>query len=125
MDENQVSKIVLQAAIHVHQELGPGLLESVYETALEHELLKRGLRVRRQVPVPVTYDGIRLDDGFRMDLLVEECVVVELKSQEVVPPVAFKILLTYLRFSGCKLGLMINFHVERLVDGFQRVVNKL
>jgi len=125
MTENEIAKVVFDAALLIHQELGPGLLETVYETALEHELSKRGLKVRRQVALPVVYDGVKMEDGFRVDLLVEEKVVVEIKSLDAVPPVAYKILLTYLRFSECRLGLMVNFGLERLVDGFKRVANRM
>lgn len=125
MTENDVSRVVLDAAIKVHSILGPGLLETVYESALAHELDLRGLSYKRQQPLPVYYDGVKLDDGFRADLVVEGIVIVEVKSMEAVPRVAYKILLTYLRVSNLRLGLMINIGESSLLDGYRRVVNKL
>ena len=125
MSENDVAKIVVDCAYKVHTTLGPGLLESVYLIALQHEIRKRGLRAERQVPLPVVYDDITFDEGFRMDLIVEELVVVELKSVEDVHPVHKKQLLTYLRLSGKKLGLLINFGDVLIKDGISRVVNGL
>lgn len=109
----------------IHQTLGPGLLESVYEVVLAHELEGRGLRVERQVPIPVIYEGVHLGEGFRADLVVEGKVIVELKSIEQVAPVHKKQLLTYLRLCGMHLGILINFNVNLLKDGFHRVVDKL
>jgi GxxExxY protein len=123
--ENETAKQIVDAALSIHKALGPGLLESVYETALFHELVKRGLQVQRQVPVTFTYDGHRYDEGFRIDLLVEDCVVVELKSVEDVHPVHKKQLLTYLRLSGKRLGLLINFNATLLKHGITRIVNGL
>ena len=123
--ENETAKQIVDAALLVHRALGPGLLESVYETALFHELCKRGLPVARQVPVTITYDGHVYDEGFRLDLLVANCVVVELKSVETVHPVHKKQLLTYLRLSGRRLGLLINFNSALLKDGLARIVNGL
>jgi GxxExxY protein len=102
--------------------LGPGLLESVYETALAYELRKRGLSPATQVAMPVRYDGQQLESGFRVDLIVERCVIVELKSVETMNPVFEAQLLTYLRLSGVRLGFLINFGVRRLKDGIQRIV---
>lgn len=123
--ENQTATVIVDAALLVHRGLGPGLLESVYETALYHELRKRGLLVTRQEPVTFVYDSHRFDEGFRMDLLVADCVVVELKSVEQVHPIHKKQLLTYLRLSGKRLGLLINFNVALLKDGITRIVNGL
>jgi GxxExxY protein len=123
--ENETAKQIVDAALSVHRALGPGLLESVYETALSHELVKHGLKVERQVPVTFTYDGHRYDEGFRIDLLVDDCVVVELKSVEDVHPVHKKQLLTYLRLSGKRLGLLINFNSTLLKHGITRTVNGL
>ncbi len=123
--ENETAKQIVDAALLVHKALGPGLLESVYETALFHELVKRGLTVVRQVPVTFVYDGHVYDEGFRLDLLVADCVVVELKSVETVHPVHKKQLLTYLRLSGKRLGLLINFNSALLKDGVIRIVNGL
>ena len=125
MTENEIARIVVDAAIHVHRALGPGLLESVYERILEHELQKRGLLVERQVPVPVIYDGLTFDDGFRADLIVSGLVIVELKSIETLAPVHSKQLLTYLKLTGKKLGLLINFGEVLLKNGIHRVVNGL
>lgn len=123
--ENETAKQIVDAALLVHKALGPGLLESVYETALFHELVKRELPVARQVPVTFVYDGHVYDEGFRLDLLVADCVVIELKSVETVHPVHKKQLLTYLRLSGKRLGLLINFNSALLKDGVVRIVNGL
>ena len=125
MHENEISGIILDSAMKIHQTLGPGLLESDYEVVLAHELESRGLRVERQVPVPVIYEGVHLGEGFRADLIVEGKVIVELKSIEQVAPVHKKQLLTYLRLCGMHLGILINFNVNLLKDGFHRVVDKL
>jgi GxxExxY protein len=125
MTENEIAKEIVNAAFKVHTRLGPGLLESVYETVLAYELTSRGLRAVRQQPIPVVYDEIKMDDGFRADLLVESRVIVELKSLEVIAPVHKKQLLTYLRLSDRRLGLLINFGSELIKDGITRVVNNL
>jgi len=125
MRENEVASRVLNAAFEVHTTLGPGLLESVYETALFYELTVAGLHVERQKAIPLIYKGHKLEDGFRADLVVERCVEVELKSIELVPPVAYKILLSHLRLAELRLGLLINFGEEHLKNGIKRVVNGL
>ena len=125
MNENEIAKIIVDAAFQIHKRLGPGLLESVYEVVLAHELKKRGLRVNRQMPVAIVYDDIKFDEGFRADLTVEEKVIVELKSVEKVSPVHKKQLLTYLKLADKKLGLLINFGAELIRDGISRVVNNL
>ena len=125
MHENEVAKIVVDVAYQIHSRLGPGLLESVYEAVMAHELRKRGLHVETQVPIPVEWDGVKLEVGFRADLIVERCVIVELKSIEQVHPVHKKCLLTYLRLADRRLGLLINFGTELIKDGISRVVNKL
>jgi GxxExxY protein len=125
MDENEVAKKIVDAAYHVHKALGPGLLESVYETVLSFELEKRGLNVKRQVPVSIIYEGIRFDEGFRADLIVGDKVIVELKSVETVLPVHKKQLLTYLRLTDTRLGLLINFGSALIRNGINRVVNRL
>ena len=125
MDENEIAKIIVDAAFQIHKRLGPGLLESVYEVVLAHELKKRGLRVKRQVPVAIVYDDIKFDVGFRADLIIEDKVIVELKSVENVVPVHKKQLLTYLRLADKRLGLLINFGAELIRDGISRVVNGL
>jgi GxxExxY protein len=125
MGVNEITAAINAAAIHVHSELGPGLLESVYEAVLAYELVKRGLKVERQVPVLVLYDGREFGEGFRMDLLVENRVIVELKSVESVHPIHKKQLLTQLRLSGHKVGLPINFNEVLLKNGVTRIVNGL
>ncbi len=125
MHENEVAKIVVDVAYHIHTKLGPGLLESVYETVMMHELQKRGLHVEKHVGIPLEWDGIKLDLGFRADLIVEHCVIIELKSIEAVAPVHRKILITYLRLADRRLGLLINFGVELIKNGISRLVNKL
>jgi len=125
MTENEIAKIIVDVAYHVHKRLGPGLLESVYETVLAYELKKRGLKVERQVPVAIVYDEIKFDEGFRADLIVEDKVIAELKSVENVVPVHKKQLLTYLRLTDKRLGLLINFGSELIRDGISRVVNGL
>ena len=125
MTENEIAKIIVDAAFQVHKRLGPGLLESVYEVILAHELKKRGLIVKRQVPVPIVFDEIKFNEGFRADLIVEEKVIVELKSVEKVSRVHKKQLLTYLRLADKRLGLLINFGSELIRDGISRVVNGL
>jgi GxxExxY protein len=125
MHENEISGIILDSAMKVHRILGPGLLESVYEAVLAHELASRNLRVQRQVPVRVVYEGVEISEGFRADMIVEAKVIIELKSIEQVAPVHQKQLLTYLRLCDLHLGLLINFNVYLLKDGFHRVVDKL
>jgi GxxExxY protein len=109
MTENEISRQIVDAAFQIHTRLGPGLLESVYEVLMAHELRKRGLRVERQVPVRIAYDGIVFDEGFRADLIVEDLVIVELKSVERTAPVHGKQVLTYLRLTGKRLGMLVNF----------------
>jgi len=125
MTHNEISKVVIDAAIDIHRRLGPGLLESVYLVILAHELLKRGLRVEKEVPIPVVWDNLRFEAGFRADLIVENLVIVELKSIEAVAPVHKKKLLTYLRLADKRLGLLLNFGEVVLKDGIDRVVNGL
>ena len=125
MSENEISKHVLDAAFRVHTVLGPGLLESVYEAALTHELRKAGLAVDTQVPIPVVYDGVKLAIGFRLDVLVEEKVILELKSCENLAPIHSKQLLNYLRLADLRLGLLFNFNVESLKGNIIRLANNL
>lgn len=122
-DENAVSGAVVDASFKIHKELGSGLLESVYEAVLAHELAQRGFQVRRQVPVSIQYEGIRFDEGFRADLIVDDLVLVELKSVERLINSHKKQLLTYLRLTRRKLGLLINFGSPLLRSGIHRVVN--
>ncbi|MGH7794583.1 MAG: GxxExxY protein [Candidatus Binatia bacterium] len=125
MDVNEVSGSVVDAAMKVHTALGPGLLESAYEACLLHELRKRGRKVLSQVALPVVYDGVKIDVGYRIDLLVEDVVIVELKAIEKLSPIHDAQLLSYLKLGGYKLGLLINFNVLHLKDGIKRLVNKL
>lgn len=125
MNENELSNIILGEAINVHQQLGPGLLESVYEECLAYRLAKRELIVERQKPIPLVFEGVRLECGFRCDIVVERKVIVELKSVECLNDVHLAQVLTYLRLANIKLGLLINFNVVLLKDGMRRVVNKL
>jgi GxxExxY protein len=113
---------VVDAALKVHKALGPGLLESVYEICLAHELKSRGLAVERQVALPVTYDGVKLDAGLRLDILVERQVVVEVKAVEQMNPIYEAQLLTYLKLTGLRVGLLVNFNVKLLRDGIKRLV---
>ncbi len=125
MHENEISGIIVDCAFHIHTRLGPGLLESVYEAVLKYELLKRGLTVVAQQPMPVVWENVRLEIGFRADMVVGEKVVIEIKSVETVAPVHPKQLRTYLRLMDLKLGLLINFNVPLIKDGITRVVNNL
>lgn len=124
MHENELARIVVSTAYHIHTELGPGLFESVYETIMVHELVnKYQLAVIQQFPIPVVWDDMKLDHGFRADLLVGGKLIVELKSIEIVAPVHYKQVLTYLKLSGMKLGLLINFNEEVLKAGIKRIIN--
>ena len=125
MTENEIAREIVDAAYKIHTTLGPGLLESVYETVLSTELRKRGLDVERQQAIPVVYEGERVDLGFRADLVVEKKVIVEIKSVEAVNPVHHKQLLTYLRLADKRLGLLINFNVALIKQGIKRIVNRL
>ncbi|HAN99395.1 MAG TPA: GxxExxY protein [Planctomycetaceae bacterium] len=123
MSAEEISHTVIGAAIDVHRQLGPGLLESAYQVCVAHELRKRGLRFVSEQPIPVVYDGVKLDCGFRADLIVERQVIVELKAKSAIHPVDVAQVLSYLRLTRIRLGLLINFHESRLVDGIRRVVN--
>lgn len=123
MTYNELTGVVIEVAIDIHRRLGPGLLESVYSTILAHELRKRGLQVRREEPIPLVWDNLRFDIGFRADLIVNDQVLLELKSVQEIAAVHKKQVLTYLRITGLKLGLLINFGDEVLKDGIRRVVN--
>ena len=125
MEINEVSGQVVDAAMKVHTALGPGLLESAYEACLMYELSKRGFSVRRQVEMPVRYEEVLLDVGYRVDLIVNEIVIVEVKSVSELVPIHEAQLLTYLKLSGIKVGLLINFNVMRLKNGIKRMVNEL
>ncbi|MGH7808825.1 MAG: GxxExxY protein [Candidatus Binatia bacterium] len=125
MTENEISKIILDAAIAVHKELGPGLLESVYEIVLTYELQQRGLPVNRQVPIAIRYKDMTFDEAFRADVVVDNKVIVELKSVEQISEAHKKQVQTYLRLTGCKLGLLLNFGEALMKRGITRVVNGL
>jgi GxxExxY protein len=119
----EISHVVITAAMRVHSELGPGLLESTYTACLQYELRKAGLKSDAQVGLPVVYDGVKLDIGYRIDLLVEDLVIVELKSVDAIAPVHQAQIISYLKLSGRSLGLLINFSVVHLKDGIKRFVN--
>ena len=125
MELNQISGQIVDAAMKVHSALGPGLLESAYEACLLFELHRRGLKAARQVELPVVYEGVRIDVGYRLDLLVEDAVVVELKAVEEISPVHKAQIISYLKLGGYKLGLLINFNVLHLKDGITRFANEL
>lgn len=125
MKENQIAKEIVDASFNIHLSLGPGLLESVYEVVLAHELVKRGLYVERQKAISIQYNGLVFDEGFRADIIVERLVIVELKSVENIAPVHKKQLLTYLRLTNKKLGLLINFGSALIKSGIFRIVNGL
>ena len=125
MSENEISEQVIGCAIQVHRELGPGLLESSYEECLYYELIQSGLLVEKQKPLPLVYKEVKLDCGYRIDLLVENKVIIEIKSIEALNNIHMTQVLTYLKLSKCKLGLLINFNVSLLKQGIKRVVEKL
>ena len=125
MKENEIAKKIVDAAYQVHTKLGPGLLESVYEVVLAHEIKQRGLSVTRQKSIPVKYDDMVFNEGYRADIVVEDSVIIELKSVEATAPVHKKQLLTYLRLADKKLGLLINFGAPLIKHGISRVVNGL
>ena len=125
MTENELAKIVVDICLKIHKTLGPGLLESVYEEALIYELKKLGIQVERQAGIPVMYEDVRMDIGFRADVLVENKLIVELKSIESILPIHKKKLLTYLKLANMKLGLLVNFNVDLIKDGIFRIANGL
>ena len=125
MTENELSEKIIGCAIQVHKSLGSGLLENAYLECLLFELNAIGLKVEKQKPLPLVYKDIRLDAGYRLDLLVENKVIIELKSVEAINDIHIAQVITYLKLSGCKLGLLMNFNVLRLVDGLKRIVNNL
>ncbi|MFN3967716.1 GxxExxY protein [Flavobacterium sp.] len=125
MTENELSKIIVDISYKIHTRLGPGLLESVYEAILYHELTKKGLIVERQKPIPIVWDDVHLDIGFRSDLIVENKVIIEIKSVEKISNVHLKQLLTYIRVTNLKLGLLINFNEALIKNGIKRVVHGL
>ncbi|MBB6147143.1 GxxExxY protein [Silvibacterium bohemicum] len=122
---NELARQAVDSAIAVHSALGPGLLESTHQACLAHELRKRGLEVKIQVGLPVVYDGVRLELGYRIDILIAESVILEIKSIDAIAPIHRAQLLSYLRLSGCRLGLLMNFNVPLMKDGIVRMVNGL
>ncbi|MDB4292768.1 GxxExxY protein [Maribacter sp.] len=125
MSENEISKIVFDCTLKVHKALGPGLLESAYEECLFYELKKSGLTVEKQKPLPLVYEEVKLEIGYRVDLIIENKVILEIKSVEALNDVHLAQVLTYLKLSNCKLGLLINFNVTLIKNGVRRVVNNL
>lgn len=125
MTENQIAKFSVNECFNIHKNLGPGLFESVYEEILAHQLAKQGVQFAKQRGIPLTWNGINLELGFRADLIIEEKVIIEIKSIERIAPVHYKQLLTYLRLTDQKLGLLINFNENLIKDGITRVVNNL
>lgn len=123
MSENELATAVFNGALKVHKALGPGLLERAYEECLFYELNQQGLKVEKQVPMPLVYEGVNMDIGYRVDLIVERKFIVEVKAVEALNDVHMAQVLTYLRLSGCKLGFLMNFNVIRLKDGVKRVIN--
>jgi GxxExxY protein len=125
MTENELSKIVFDCALKVHQTLGPGLLESAYEECLFYELKKTGLDMQKQKPLPLIYEEVKLDVGYRLDIIIENKLILEIKSVDTLNDIHFAQLLTYLKLTNCKLGLLINFNVVLVKNGIKRVVNNL
>ncbi|MCF8423242.1 MAG: GxxExxY protein [Bacteroidia bacterium] len=125
MVENEISQLIIGCAIKVHTALGPGLLESAYEECLYYELVKEGLKVEKQKALPLIYEEIKLEVGYRLDLIVEDKVIIEIKACEGLNDIHLAQVLTYLKLSNVKLGLLINFNVTRVKDGIKRVVNNL
>jgi GxxExxY protein len=121
--ENELSSKIIGAAIEVHSQLGPGLLESTYEVCLFHELKQAGLEVKQQIPLPVVYKDVKLNAGYRIDLLVEDKVVIEIKSVDALAPIHTAQILTYLKLTNLKLGLLMNFNTMKMKDGIKRVLN--
>ena len=125
MTENELSKIIVDSCYHIHVNLGPGLFESVYEEILYYELIQEGLNVSRQKPIPVIWKEIKMDQGFRADLIVENKVLIEIKSVESIAKVHQKQVMTYLKLTGLKLGLLVNFNESLIKNGITRIVHKL
>ena len=125
MTENELSRLVIGGAMKVHSALGPGLLESAYEACLQYELMRLGLRVERQKPVPLIYETVKLESGYRLDLLVENKLIIEVKAVEALAEIHFAQVLTYLRLSGLRLALLLNFNLVHMKDGIRRIVNNL
>jgi len=125
MTENELSGMVVEEAIYIHRSVGPGMLESVYAQCLAYRLAKRGLNIRTEVPVPLIFEEVKLECGYRADLVIERKVVIEIKSIEMIAPIHLAQTLTYLRFLHVKLGMVLNFNAVLMKDGIRRVVNNL
>lgn len=125
MTENELSKVVFNCSLKVHQILGPGLLESAYEECLYYELKKTGLEIQKQKPLPLIYEEVKLDIGYRLDIIIENKLILEIKAVDALNEIHFAQLLTYLKLTGCKLGLLINFNVTLIKNGIRRIVNNL
>ena len=125
MNENELSKVIVNTAFNIHNQYGPGLYESVYEEILFYELMKLNLPLKRQAPIPLVHELIKMEVGFRADIIVDDKVLIEVKSIEALAPVHYKQVLTYLKLSNLKLGLLINFNVALIKDGIQRIANNL
>ncbi len=125
MTENELSSVVFDCALKVHRALGPGLLESAYEECLFYELKKTGLEVQKQKPLPLIYEEVKLEVGYRLDILIENKLILEIKSVDALNDIHFAQLLTYLKLTNCKLGLLVNFNVVLIKNGIRRVVNNL
>ena len=125
MTENEISTVIVNTCYRIHTQLGPGLFESVYEEILNYELIKEGLIVERQKPIPVIWEEVKMEQGFRADLIINNKVLIEIKSVESIAPVHQKQVLTYLRLTGIKLGLLVNFNEALIKNGIQRIVNNL
>jgi len=125
MDENEISKVIVNSALKIHKSLGPGLLESAYKECLFYEILKQGLVVKKEKALPLVFEEVKLECGYRVDIIVENKVIIEIKSVEALNDVHFAQTLTYLKLSKCKLGLLINFNVSFIRDGIRRIVNNL
>ncbi len=123
MTENELSKVVFESGLKVHKTLGPGLLESAYEECLYYELAKTGLQIQKQVALPLVYEEVKLEAGYRVDIFVEKKLIIEVKSVETLNNIHLAQVLTYLRLSGCKLGLLINFNTTLFKDGVKRIIN--
>ncbi len=125
MTENQISKVIFDCALKVHKALGPGLLESAYEECLYFELKKTGLLIEKQKPLPLIYEDVKMEIGYRVDIIIENKVIIELKAVEAINDVHIAQILTYLKLSNCKLGMLINFNVSLIKNGIKRIVNNL
>lgn len=125
MTENELSKVVFDCSLKVHQTLGPGLLESAYEECLYYELKKTGLEIEKQKPLPLFYEEVKLDIGYRLDIIIENKLILEIKAVDALNEIHFAQLLTYLKLTNCKLGLLINFNVALIKNGIRRIVNNL